>query len=88
MHQAVQPVCGCGHFAAFEARGLWWHFKLRGWNDSLGAARDRFWCRVCRSRLCRKVSPVRIELVRSTDRDFQLPLPDERELKRACARVR
>jgi hypothetical protein len=88
LHQSVCPVCQCGHSARFEAHGLWWHFQRHGWDDRLSAARLRFWCRVCRSRIRRKIKPARLETLPSQASDFELPMPDECEWKRAVARIR
>lgn len=88
LHLSVCPACQCGHSARFEAHGLWWHFQRRGWDDRLDVARARFWCRVCGSRDRRKVRPVRLDALPWRAGDFELPMPDEREWKRAVARVR
>lgn len=88
LRMAVSPVCACGHTTSFDPWGLWWHFKRRHWDDRLTSARHRFWCRVCGSRLRRKVRPKRFDLVKVSDANLVLPLPDEREWKRAVARVR
>lgn len=85
---AVKPVCSCGHSSAFDPHGLWWLFQKRHWDDRLAAARVRFWCRVCHARQKRKVHAVRIELVKPSATDFELPMPDEREWKRAVSRFR
>jgi hypothetical protein len=85
---SIMPVCGCGNSARFESHGLWWHFERRGWDDSLKAARERFWCRICQSRLRRKVRPVRLALVQRAEGDLELPWPDERVWKKAMARLR
>jgi len=88
LQKAVKPICTCGHSATFDPHGLWWHYKRRGWDDRLSAARDRFWCRVCRSRLRRKVRPIRLDLVKPGPLDLKLPWPDDRIWKREMARVR
>jgi hypothetical protein len=86
--QAVQPVCRCGHSAAFNPYGLWWRFERKGWDDHLGKARARFWCIPCSRQTGKRVRPVRLELVKPTDADIKLPMPDEREWKRAVSRFR
>ena len=88
LHQAVKPICVCGHSAAFNAHGLWWHFKRRGWDDRLTVAGRRFWCRICHSRGRRKVHPIRMELVKASDLDVRLPMPDERTWKAEMRRIR
>jgi len=72
----------------FDPHGLWWHFHRRGWDDRLGEARRRFWCRVCRSLTKRKVQPSRLDLIATTPADFRLPWPDDATWKRQVARVR
>lgn len=88
LRKAVIPTCSCGNLARFEPHGLWWHFERRGWDDRLLAATGRFWCRKCRSRLRTTVRPIRLDIQPSGPGDFELPWPDEREWKRAVARLR
>lgn len=88
LHQSVRVMCRCGHESRFEAHCLWWHFQRRGWSDRFGPARDRFWCRVCRSKLRKKVRPAKLEPVPPTNNDFELPWPDERQWKEAVRNVR
>ncbi|MBB6123608.1 hypothetical protein FHS92_001315 [Sphingobium subterraneum] len=57
-HQSIKPVSRCGHSVKFEPHGLWWHFERRGWDDGLVAARNRFWCHICRSQKRVKVRPL------------------------------
>lgn len=85
---AVKPVCRCGHSSTFAPHGLWWLFRKRHWNDRFTEARARLWCRSCQAAKRGKVRPVRIEYVRRSEADFALPLPDEREWKRAVSRFR
>ena len=87
-HYAVQPVCRCGHKSPFNAHGLWNHFDKHNWSDDFADARLRFWCRVCGARTRRKVRPVTVGVVKMSDADVQLPLPDEREWKRVLSRYR
>ena len=87
-HQAIKPICQCGHSATFNPHGLWWHFEKRGWNDQLSEVRRRFWCTMCRSRSRHKVIPVRIELVRANAADIELPWPPEDVWKRQARRMR
>jgi hypothetical protein len=46
-HYAIKVACRCGHAAAFNPHGLWWHFERRGWDDKLRLIPARFWCRAC-----------------------------------------
>ena len=87
-HQAVKPVCECGHSATFNPHGLWLYFDRKGWDDGLNAAREHFWCRQCAGRLGRRVRPIRIDLVIETVADIRLPMPDERQWKKALSRYR
>jgi len=86
--QSMLVVCKCGHSARFEGHCLWWHFKRRGWDDRFGPARQRFWCRVCRSKDRQTVRPVKLEPVDWAKGDFELPWPDERTWKQEMRRVR
>lgn len=85
---AVKVVCRCGHSASFDPWGLWWLFERRGWDDTFGVARMRFWCRICAARLKRKVRADRIMTAPLGDADLQLPRPPEREWRRAISRFR
>lgn len=84
---AISPVCNCGHAASFDPWDLWWHFKQRPGDDLLTSAKAQFRCRICGSRLRRKVRPSRLELVKISAANFVSPLTDEREWKRSVARV-
>jgi hypothetical protein len=88
LHYSIKAVCACRHSARFETKTLWWHFHRRSWDDHLGPARQRFWCRVCASKLKKKVRPAKLELVRWAQGDFELAWPDERTWKEAVRRVR
>ncbi|MDE1914763.1 MAG: hypothetical protein KGJ57_17310 [Sphingomonadales bacterium] len=85
---AIKPVCECGHSVAFDPMGLWWHFERRGWDDHLPKVRLRFWCVMCRSKLRRKVRPIRLEVVDISSNDFTLPRPDERTWKKYSRSLR
>lgn len=84
---SVKPLCRCGHFGLFHPHGLWWYFDKRGWDDHFDRARVRFWCRDCAGRLGRRIRPDRIDAVKEPPQ-ITLPLPDEREWKRAINRFR
>lgn len=86
--RAIKPVCRCGHSASFNPYGIWWLFERRMWDDDLRRARERFWCVRCRERTGSRVRPVGIELVEPRADDIALPMPDEREWKRAVSRFR
>jgi hypothetical protein len=87
-HQAIRPVCRCGHGSSFNPHGLWWLFTRRHWDDRFSAARVRFWCRLCALRTRKKVTPTRIETPSISAADLILPWPDEGEWKRAVRRFR
>lgn len=87
-HYAVKVTCRCGHSATFDPHGLWWRFHRKSWDDYLGKAGQRFWCRQCSTRIGRRVRPVKLELVQQTKDDITLEMPDEREWKRAVNRFR
>lgn len=88
-HYGVKAECKCGHSVTFDPHGLWWYFHRRGWSDDLRLACDRMWCVPCSRAKGRKVRPARLTLIRSNDADLvKLPMPDERDWKRAVNRFR
>ena len=87
-HSSIEVVCRCGHRASFDPHGLWWWFHQRGWSDAFSKVTQRFWCRRCAQRLGRRIRPVGINLVRSSDDDIALPMPPDREWRRVVKRMR
>ncbi len=88
-HYAVRVICSrCPHSAAFNPHGLWWRFERKGWDDHLGEARAKFWCRECARATGRRVRPARLQLVVEQDSDVRLEMPSESEWKRALSRFR
>ncbi|SEI68961.1 hypothetical protein SAMN05518849_101566 [Sphingobium sp. AP50] len=85
--QAVRVACQCGHFNHFDPAGLWWHFHRKGWSDEFRDAREHFYCRPCRIAGGVLVRPVSIEPCIHWP-IVTLPVPGEREWKRAIARMR
>ena len=86
---AVKVGCGCGHFAAFNPYGLWCHFHRKGWPDDFRSARSKMWCKQCRHSTGAKVRPRRMDLIKPYSGPLiMLPMPDEREWKRAVNRFR
>lgn len=87
---AVRVTCGrCGHSAVFDPHALWWLFERKRWNDSLPAAARRFACMDCRSHGRREPKGLAgISLVDDQPTTTDLPLPPEREWKRAINRFR
>jgi hypothetical protein len=86
--RAIKPVCRCGHSATFNPYGIWWRFECRMWDGNLVKACQKFWCVRCGARTGKRVRPVRIELVDPSPDDIALPMPEEREWKRALSRFR
>ena len=87
-HYAVKITCSCGHSVSFNPHGLWWHFRRNGLPDDLRNIGASFWCRPCTARRGHRVRPVQVELVRESETDFRLEMPDEREWKREVNRFR
>ncbi len=87
-HHTIKVECGkCRHVNYFQPHGLWWRFQRKGWDDDFRSAKDRLYCWDCWKRLKRKVRPTRIETCKNPPK-LKLPLPDEREWKRALNRYR
>lgn len=87
-HLAVEVRCSCGHRALHDPHGLWWHCERRRWNDDFRALKPRFYCTRCLASLRRKVRPSRIAAAADRERTICLPLPPDREWKRALSRFR
>lgn len=84
-HETVRVRCGCGHKALHDPHGLWWLCQRRGWDDGFRALVWRFYCTRCLAALARKVRPAAIDTCRA-DATIWLPMPPEREWKRAIRR--
>ena len=86
-HRSVKVECRCGHTAYFQAHGLWWRFTQLRWSDEFRDAPGRFYCSRCRAIHRRKARPRLVEA--STEpAEITLPMPDEREWKRAIQKFR
>lgn len=83
----VKLTCRCRRTGLFEAHGLWWRFRRKGWTDDFRDAARRFYCKSCSQRTGRKVRPQSIATTNEAPR-IRFPLPDEREWKRALGRYR
>lgn len=83
----LRATCSCGNASVFHPHALWWRFHRAGWDDALGKARSHFYCRVCWHKHCRKERPVRFEPCKDGP-TIHLPLPDDREWKRAVNHYR
>ena len=83
----VAATCTCGHVAVFDPHALWWHCYQKGWDDRFSQLSKRFYCTRCYAldKRCR-VHPTFD--VTKREPTFDLPLPPEREWKRAVRRVR
>lgn len=82
----VAATCSCGHVVVFDPHALWWHCFQRGWDDRFSQLRRRFYCSRCYATDKRKVEP---EFgTTKAEPTFDLPMPPEREWKRALRRVR
>ncbi|AUW59456.1 hypothetical protein C1T17_16530 [Sphingobium sp. SCG-1] len=87
-HYTLKPVCGtCGHHALFDPHGLWWLFERKRWDDRLTLAAKRFRCIPCLEKRGQRVRRASLYLVKDAPTTL-LPLPDEREWKRALSRFR
>lgn len=86
--KTVKVTCWCGHSATFDPHGLWWWFHRRGWDEQLRDISKKFWCRHCRDRRPgSRTRPIKVELVEEPPQ-VTLPLPDQRQWKRAISRFR
>lgn len=86
-HKSVRVACRCGHEAFFQAHGLWWLFTQRRWSDEFRDMRERFFCIRCWTVQRTRERPRVIEASRKPV-TYNLPMPDEREWKRALRRFR
>lgn len=66
---------------SLSIRALWWRFERKGWSYTLSDVPKR----LLRCLRCGRHSP-RIELVRDAGSPGRLPMPPEREWKRAVNR--
>ncbi|EQB09665.1 hypothetical protein L284_18760 [Novosphingobium lindaniclasticum LE124] len=84
---SIKVTCACGRSAVFDPHALWHRFQRSRWDETFAKARDRFYCRECWRTKCRKLRPVKFETCRE-EPTVRLPMPDEREWKRAINRFR
>lgn len=88
LHYSLKVACSrCPNATVFEAAGVWWHFRRRGWSDHFDHAAAHFWCHRCAIGGLQRVRPLRPEAVRERYAKALAP-PDEREWKRAIRRFR
>lgn len=81
-HFSIVAACKkCRARGVFHAAALWWMFERKGWDPTFGAVARRFRCRACGGRATLSASRDAVPSV-------ILPLPDEREWKRAVSRFR
>ena len=82
-HYAIRATCRrCPNIGVFHAAGLWYRFERKGWNDRLREVPRRLRCAQCGNR------GPKLELVTHEAITVPLPLPDDREWKRATSRRR
>jgi hypothetical protein len=86
-HELVRVRCACSHWAAHDPHGLWWLCYNRSWDGNFSALRARFYCTCCFAVGRRKIRPVSIDTCQG-EPTITLPMPPEREWKRALKRVR
>lgn len=82
-HLNVGVFCRrCRHRSVLCAVGLWYRFSRKGWQDMIRDVGRHLRCSQCGAR-----NPA-IELVTGAADGPALPLPDDREWKRALSRRR
>ena len=82
-HESIRATCrGCNRSGVFHAVGLWYRFQRKGWPDELRAVPRRLRCRQCGRR------GPKLELAGLETATVPMPLPDDREWKRALSRRR
>lgn len=81
-HHFIIVTCrGCGREAVFNPHALWWLFERKGWDGRFRAAAGRFRCKRCAGR-------ASVTWARERTATVDLPMPCEREWKRAVNRFR
>ena len=80
-HYGVVARCRCGHEGVFDPHALWWRFERRGWDDGLVGVRQRLRCGRCGAR------PF-VTWDKQRPATVHLPMPDERDWRRALSRFR
>ena len=78
----------CQHVRILHGVGVWWLFERKGWSDTFYEVRRRALCTSClreRGCICRK---PKLDLVHEEITGEPLPLPSDREWKKALARHR
>lgn len=82
-HKTIKVRCpSCKREAVFHAAALWWLFQQRRWPAHLDYVPERLRCTGCGRR------GVPIVVGRDVPTVTRLPMPDEREWKRAVSRFR
>ena len=86
---SIKLTCrACGNVRILHGVGLWWLFERKGWSDGFREVRRRSVCLSCRQRCGKVVRNPKFELVHEEITGEPLPLPSDREWKRALARHR
>ena len=86
-HNAVRVAGACGHVAWFDPHGLWWLLFRRGLPIDFRDLRERLYCTRCQTLSRRRVRPASVS-AECHEATITLPMPDEREWKRAVNRFR
>lgn len=87
-HYSIRVSCSrCANASIFDAAGLWWHFHSKCWDEHFAAAPQRFYCMACALGGLPRVRPRRLEAVKDKP-VIVLPLPSDRDWKRAVRRFR
>jgi hypothetical protein len=87
-HELVLIRCACRHWATHDPHGLWWLCYKRGWEGHFELLKPRFYCTRCYAVARERRRPVSIEGQQKGEATITLPMPPEREWKRALKRVR
>ena len=83
----VKIACPCGHAITLDPHGLWWACERRGRSDRFIDIARRCYCARCYLAFNRKVRPT-VSACSHEPPTLRLPMPNEREWKRALSRFR
>lgn len=85
---SVEVGCNCGHCVRFGTYPLWWALEQTGRSDGFSDLQRRFYCSRCKIMKRKKVRPARVVASDDPPTVTFLPMPPEREWKRALSRFR
>jgi hypothetical protein len=81
-HLSVVAICRrCARETIFDPHALWWLFQRKSWDQTIRGATRRFRCSKCGA-------GAFLTWARSKEPNTVLPMPDEREWKKAVSRFR